>query len=44
MIQTDAHSFANFLIGKKENYLESSIARKFENFINLKSNFDEEED
>ncbi|MDD3563196.1 MAG: CRISPR-associated endonuclease Cas1 [Candidatus Cloacimonetes bacterium] len=44
MIQTDAHSFANFLIGKKENYLESSIARKFENFINPKSDFADEED
>ncbi len=34
MIQTDAHAFANFIIGKKESYLESSIATKFENFIN----------
>lgn len=44
-IQTDAHSFANFLIGKKENYLEASVARKFENFINPKLVFgDDEED
>jgi len=34
MIQTDAHAFANFLIGKKDNYLEASVCRKFENFIN----------
>jgi CRISP-associated protein Cas1 len=34
MIQTDAHSFANYLIGKKENYLETSMARKLDNFLN----------
>ncbi len=44
MIQTDAHSFANFLIGKKENYLEASIARKFENFINPKMPFEHEDE
>lgn len=44
MIQTDAHAFANFLIGKKDNYLEASVARKFENFINPKSNFNAEEE
>lgn len=43
MIQTDAHSFANFLIGKKDSYLESSIARKFENFVNPKISFEDEE-
>ena len=32
-IQTDAHAFANFIIGKKENYLDASLARKFENFL-----------
>lgn len=44
MIQTDAHSFANFLIGKKENYLESSIAHRFENFINPKKTLEDEEE
>lgn len=42
MIQTDAHAFANFLIGKKDSYLEQSIARKFENFININQDFEEE--
>ncbi|HQJ17743.1 MAG TPA: CRISPR-associated endonuclease Cas1 [Candidatus Cloacimonas acidaminovorans] len=37
MIQTDAHAFANFLIDKRENYLETSINRKLQNFLN--SNF-----
>ncbi|MBM4404514.1 MAG: CRISPR-associated endonuclease Cas1 [Candidatus Cloacimonetes bacterium] len=32
-IQTDAHAFANYLIGKRSNYLESSIARKLDNFL-----------
>lgn len=44
MIQTDAHAFANFLIGKKENYLEGSVATRFENFINPKLAFDKEEE
>jgi CRISP-associated protein Cas1 len=44
MIQTDAHAFANFLIGKKDSYLEASVARKFENFINPKMSFVERED
>jgi len=35
MIQTDAHAFANFIIGKKDSYFEQSVARKFENFINI---------
>jgi CRISPR-associated protein Cas1 len=43
MIQTDAHSLANFIIGKKENYLESSIARKLENFLNPDINYMDEE-
>jgi CRISPR-associated protein Cas1 len=34
MIQTDAHAFANFLINKRDNYLESSISRKLNNFLN----------
>ncbi|MCB5257479.1 MAG: CRISPR-associated endonuclease Cas1 [Candidatus Cloacimonetes bacterium] len=34
MIQTDAHAFANYAIGKKDEYLESSIFRKLKNFIN----------
>ncbi len=32
-IQTDAHAFANYLIGKRTDYLESSIKTKLENFI-----------
>jgi CRISPR-associated protein Cas1 len=44
MIQTDAHSFANFLIGKNDNYLEASVARRFENFIESIQLFDDEEE
>jgi len=44
MIQTDAHAFANFLIGKKETYLENSIATKFENFINPDPKYRDEEE
>lgn len=33
-IQSDAHAFANFLIGKHDHYLEASTSRKFENFLN----------
>ncbi|MCB5278687.1 MAG: CRISPR-associated endonuclease Cas1 [Candidatus Cloacimonetes bacterium] len=44
MIQTDAHAFANFLIGNRESYLESSIAKKFDNFINPQSDYFENEE
>jgi CRISPR-associated protein Cas1 len=33
MIQTDAHAFANFLIDKRDSYLESSQATKLKNFL-----------
>lgn len=42
MIQTDAHAFANFIIGKKDSYFEQSVARKFENFINIDERVEEE--
>lgn len=34
MIQTDAHAFANFLIQKRDYYLEKSINKKLNNFLN----------
>lgn len=33
MIQTDAHAFANFLINKRDSYLESSQQAKLKNFL-----------
>lgn len=33
MIQTDAHAFANYLINKRRDYLDSGIAKKLQNFI-----------
>ena len=42
MLQTDAHAFANYLIDKRENYLETSINRKLQNFLN--SNFEDNGD
>jgi len=33
MIQTDAHAFANFLIDKRDSYLESSQVSKLKNFL-----------
>ncbi len=32
-IQTDAHAFANYLIGKRADYLESSIKTRLDNFV-----------
>lgn len=32
-IQTDAHAFANFLIEKRDYYLESSVAKRLDNFL-----------
>jgi CRISPR-associated protein Cas1 len=42
MIQTDAHAFANFLINKRESYLESSLSVKLANFL-TNSGTDEED-
>ncbi len=39
-IQTDAHAFANFLIGKRNDYMEGSLKLKLDNFL---SNNDKEE-
>lgn len=41
MIQTDAHAFANCIIKKRGDYLESSVAQKLQNFLELQD--DEEE-
>jgi len=37
-IQIDAHSFANFLINKKANYLEATVERKLKYFLMTEEN------
>ncbi len=39
-IQTDAHAFANYLIGKRSTYLEASIGRKLDNFLDRFPDYD----
>ncbi len=43
MIQTDAHAFANYLISKREAYLESSQSVKLTNFLNNSGDGDGED-
>ncbi|MDD3536279.1 MAG: CRISPR-associated endonuclease Cas1 [Candidatus Cloacimonetes bacterium] len=43
-IQTDAHAFANYIIGRNERYLESSIETQLANFLNPKESFEAEEE
>lgn len=35
-IQTDAHAFANFLIGKRDTYIDTTVQARLENFLSEK--------
>jgi hypothetical protein len=43
MIQTDAHAFANFMIDRRDTYLDSSVAKSLERFLSSED-FTQEED
>lgn len=38
MIQTDAHAFANYLINKRNTYIESTVGNKLANFLSILDN------
>lgn len=43
MIQTDAHAFANFMINRRENYMDSSVESSLVRFLSM-DDFDAKED
>lgn len=43
-IQTDAHAFANYMIGRRIDYLEASVNTKLNNFLNLEQEISDLED